>query len=65
MLPLSNRLENLLFPPGRCTITQLLNFTPFFNTGVKLTLVKFKELMKQLFDNDDEKLWWVIKGECG
>jgi len=58
-------LENLLFPPGRYTIAQLLNFTPFFNTGAKLTLQKYKELMKQLFDNDDEKLWWVIKGECG
>ena len=41
-LPLSNSLENLLFPPGRYTIPQLLNLTPYFNTGLKLTLQKLK-----------------------
>lgn len=65
MLALSNSLENLLFPPGRYTIPQLLNLTPYFNTGSKLTLQKHKELMKQIFDMDDEKLWWVVKGEYG
>lgn len=65
MLPLSNSLENLLFPPGRYTITQLLNLTPYFNTGSKLSLPKHKDLMKQLFDNDDQKLWWVVKGQYG
>lgn len=64
-LALSNSLENLLFPPGRYTIAQLLNLTPYFNTGLKLTLQRHKELMKQLFDMDDEKMWWVVKGEYG
>ena len=64
-LPLSNSLENLLFPPGRYNISQLLNMTPYFNTGLKLTLQRHKELMKQLFDMDDEKMWWVVKGEYG
>ena len=41
-LPLSNSLENLLFPPGRYTIAQLLNLTPYFNTGSKLTLQRHK-----------------------
>ena len=65
LLPLSNSLENLLFPPGRYTIAQLLNLTPYFNSGSKLSLPKHKDLMKQLFDSDDEKLWWVVKGEYG
>ena len=41
-LPLSNSLENLLFPPGRYNISQLLNMTPYFNTGLKLTLKRHK-----------------------
>ena len=64
-LALSNSLENLLFPPGRYTIPQLLNLTPYFNTGLKLTLQRHKQLMKQLFDMDDEKMWWVVKGQYG
>lgn len=53
MIALSNGLENLLFPPGRYTIPQLLNLTPYFNSGSKLSLAKHKDLMKQLFDSDD------------
>ena len=64
-LALSNSLENLLFPPGKYTVTQLLNLTPYFNTGSKLTLARHKELMKQLFDAEEEKLWWVVKAEYG
>ena len=60
-LALSNSLENLLFPPGKYTVTQLLNLTPYFNTGSKLSLPRHRELMKQLFDSEEEKLWWVVK----
>jgi hypothetical protein len=42
VLSLSNSLENLLFPPGRYTSAQLLNLTPYFSTGSKLTLQKHK-----------------------
>lgn len=41
-LALSNSLENLLFPPGRYSIPQLLNLTPYFNSGLKLTLQRHK-----------------------
>ena len=41
-LALSNSLENLLFPPGKYTVTQLLNLNPYFNTGSKLTLIRHK-----------------------
>ena len=33
---LSNSLENLLFPPGKYTINQLLNLTPFFQGTLSL-----------------------------
>lgn len=44
---LSNSLENLLFPPGKYSISQLINLTPFFHGT--LTLDKFKELMLKTF----------------
>lgn len=61
---LSNSLENLLFPPGKYSISQLLNLTPFFQGT--LTLEKHKELMMKTFEmQDEERLWWVIKAENG
>ena len=42
ILALSNSLENLLFPPGKYTSTQLVNLTPYFTTGTKFTLEKYK-----------------------
>lgn len=61
---LSNSLENLLFPPGKYSINQLINLTPFFHGT--LTLDKFKELMLKTFEMaDEERLWWVIRAEYG
>lgn len=61
---LSNSLENLLFPPGKYTISQLINLTPFFYGT--LTLEKYKALMLKTFEmQEEERLWWVIKAEYG
>lgn len=46
-ISISNSLENLLFPPGKYTVNQLLNLTPFFHGN--LTLEKHKELMIKTF----------------
>lgn len=46
-LALSNSLENMLFPPGKYTSTQLLNLTPYFTST--LTLEKHKENMSKIF----------------
>lgn len=63
-ISLSNSLENLLFAPSKYTAAQLINLTPFFQG--ELSLEKYKELMLKTFDmHNEERLWWVIKAECG
>jgi hypothetical protein len=54
-----------LFPPGKYTASQLVNLTPYFTSGTRFTLEKYKELMRQIFDSEDEKIWWVVKAEYG
>ena len=43
LLHLPNSLENLLFPPGKYTSTQLINLIPYFNST--FTLDKHKETL--------------------
>ena len=59
LLHLSNSLENLLFPPGKYTATQLINLIPYFNST--FSLEKHKETLTKILESDEEKLWWTLK----